>query len=382
MYKNSDNKNGRSSDNKSPRGNTFGTFKPSDKRDGRRDTTSNRTDTFKTPEKEQRNSYGNSRSSYKPSEKREDFKSANKDRNSSFDRKKDDTVANNTKPVFNHGFNNNKPVFNHEYKKSSFDIPKPEVILNDEDFSEDSKNELIIGRNPVIEALKAEKLIDTIYVNTDNGGSISLIISMAKEQGVVVKSVSDTKLSSMSNNASHQGVIAVGACAEYVTVEEILEIAKTKNEQPFIIICDEIEDPHNLGAIIRTAEAAGAHGIIIPKRRSASLNHTVFKTSAGAASWLPVARVANIVASIDILKKNGVWIYGTDATGQDYTKANMTGSIGLVIGSEGNGLGRLVREKCDFLMKLPMFGEITSLNASVAGGIFMYEIVRQRQISK
>jgi 23S rRNA (guanosine2251-2'-O)-methyltransferase len=253
--------------------------------------------------------------------------------------------------------------------------------FNSEDFPETSNNatdNLIIGRNPVLEALKAEKLIDTIYVNSEATGSIAHIISLAREQGIVIKNVNDTKLSSMTNGASHQGVVAVGACAEYVSVERILEIAQEKGESPFIIICDEIEDPHNLGAIIRTAEAAGAHGIIIPKRRSASLNHTVFKTSAGAASWLPVARVSNIVSAIELLKQNGVWIYGTDASGEDYTSANLTGSIGLVIGSEGNGIGRLVKEKCDFLLKLPMLGKITSLNASVAGGIFMYEIVRQR----
>ena len=171
----------------------------------------------------------------------------------------------------------------------------------------------------------------------------------------------------------------MGACAEYSSIDEILAIARLKGEDPFIIICDEIEDPHNLGAIIRTAESAGAHGIIIPKRRSASLNYTVFKTSAGAASWLPVARVANIPAALDELKQNGVWIYGTDASGEEYNKVNLKGPIGLVIGSEGFGMGRLVAKKCDFMLSLPMKGKITSLNASVAAGIFMYEVVRQRQ---
>lgn len=237
---------------------------------------------------------------------------------------------------------------------------------------------LIIGRNPVIEALKADKLIDTIFVNREGGGSLSLIVKMAKEKEIVVKEVSEQKLSNMSKGGAHQGVIAMGACAEYVEIEDILALAKERSEDPFVIICDEIEDPHNLGAIIRTAESAGAHGIIIPKRRSASLNHTVFKTSAGAASWLPVARVPNIAAAIDELKKNGIWIYGTDASGEDYTKANLKGPIGLVIGSEGFGMGRLVASKCDFMLKLPMKGKITSLNASVAAGIFMYEIVRQR----
>lgn len=237
---------------------------------------------------------------------------------------------------------------------------------------------LIIGRNPVIEALKADKLIDTIFVNREGGGSLSLIVRMAKEKEIVVKEVSEQKLSNMAKGGAHQGVIAMGACAEYVEVEDILALARERCEDPFVIICDEIEDPHNLGAIIRTAESAGAHGIIIPKRRSASLNHTVFKTSAGAASWLPVARVPNIVQAIEELKQNGVWIYGTDASGEDYTRANLKGPIGLVIGSEGFGMGRLVASKCDFMLKLPMKGKITSLNASVAAGIFMYEIVRQR----
>lgn len=240
---------------------------------------------------------------------------------------------------------------------------------------------LIAGRNPVIEALKAGRPLNTVYV-CGEGGSLGLICRMAAERGVVVKKVSETKLSEMSGGASHQGVIASGACAEYVSVEDILAVSAAKGTKPFIIICDEIEDPHNLGAIIRTAEAAGADGIIIPKRRSAALNSTVFKTSAGAASWLPVAREANIPATIDKLKENGVWIYGTDADGEDYTQTDMRGSAALVIGSEGFGMGRLVREKCDFLLSLPMNGKITSLNASVAAGIFMYELVRQRRTVK
>lgn len=239
-------------------------------------------------------------------------------------------------------------------------------------------NELIIGRNPVIEALKADKLIDLVFVNSEAGGSVSLICKLAKERNIPIKQVNEQKLNNMSNGASHQGVIAIGACAEYVDVEDILDASEKKSTDPFIIICDEIEDPHNLGAIIRTAEAAGADGIIIPKRRSASLNHTVFKTSAGATNWLPVARVPNLAATIDMLKSRGVWIYGTDGNGENYSGINLTGPIALVIGSEGFGMGRLIKEKCDFLLSLPMAGKITSLNASVAAGIFMYEIVRQR----
>lgn len=266
-------------------------------------------------------------------------------------------------------------------KRNGYTRPEKKFEKNNFiNMGEKENNGLIAGRNPVIEALKAGKSLNTIFVSSEGGGSLSLICKMAKEKGIVVKQVSEAKLNAMSGGASHQGVIASGACAEYVTVEDILAVSEKKGTKPFIIICDEIEDPHNLGAIIRTAEAAGADGIIVPKRRSAALTETVYKTSAGAASWLPVARVPNIPAAIDTLKENGVWIYGTDAEGEDYTKSDMTGSVGLVIGSEGFGMGRLVKEKCDFLLKLPMYGKITSLNASVAAGIFMYETVRQRMV--
>lgn len=269
---------------------------------------------------------------------------------------------------------NNKRDIKQDSKKS-YPVRDKRAFDNDEPQDE---GELILGRNPVIEALKSGKLIDVIFVNPEAGGSINQIIGMAKDKKIVVKEVSEQKLANLAKGASHQGVIAMGACAEYVEVSDILKIARDKGEDPFIIICDEIEDPHNLGAIIRTAETAGAHGIIIPKRRSASLNHTVYKTSAGAASWLPVARVANLAQAIDELKENGVWIYGTDSSGSDYRTSNLTGPIGLVVGSEGFGMGKLIASKCDFMLKLPMKGKITSLNASVAAGIFMYEIVRQR----
>lgn len=266
-------------------------------------------------------------------------------------------------------------------KRNGYTRPEKKLEKNNFiDMDEKESGGLIAGRNPVIEALKAGKSLNTIFVSSEGGGSLGLICKMAKEKGIVVKQVSEAKLNAMSGGASHQGVIASGACAEYVTVEDILAVSEKKGTKPFIIICDEIEDPHNLGAIIRTAEAAGADGIIVPKRRNAALTETVYKTSAGAASWLPVARVPNIPAAIDTLKENGVWIYGTDANGEDYTKSDMTGSVGLVIGSEGFGMGRLVKEKCDFLLKLPMYGKITSLNASVAAGIFMYETVRQRMV--
>ncbi len=245
--------------------------------------------------------------------------------------------------------------------------------------SSERDEQLIIGRNPVTEALKSGMNIDMIYVDPSAGGSIGHITALAREKGIVVKDATEQKLSKLCSGASHQGIIAVGACAEYKELEDVFKAAGDKGEDPFIIICDEIEDPHNLGAIIRTAETAGAHGVIIPKRRSASLNYTVFKTSAGAASYVPVVRVANIAQTIDELKERGVWVYGTDGSGEDYASVSLTGPIALVIGSEGFGMGRLVREKCDGLLRLPMAGRITSLNASVAAGIFMYEIVRQRR---
>lgn len=238
------------------------------------------------------------------------------------------------------------------------------------------KENLIIGRNPVREALRSGQPIDTIYMNSSSG--LGEIRTLAAEAGAVVKTVTEQKLSQLADGGVHQGVVAFCACASYVTLDDLLAVSAQKGTKPFLIICDEIEDPHNLGAIIRTAETAGADGIIIPKRRSAMLTPTVYKTSAGAASWLPVARVPNIGAAIDRLKKEGVWVYGTDMNGSLYTQTDFDGAVALVIGSEGNGMSRLVREKCDFLVKLPMMGKITSLNASVAAGIFMYEVVRQR----
>ncbi len=237
---------------------------------------------------------------------------------------------------------------------------------------------IIIGRNPVREALKSGHPIDTLYISATSGG-LGEIIALAKESGAVIKTVTEQKLSQMAEGGVHQGVIAVGAYAEYATLEDLLNISKQKGTKPFLIICDEIEDPHNLGAIIRTAETAGADGVIIPKRRSAALSPIVNKTSAGAASWMPIARVSNLGSAIDKLKKEGIWIYGTDMNGTLYTDTKFDGAVALVIGSEGNGMSRLVREKCDFLVKLPMMGKITSLNASVAAGIFMYEVLRQRR---
>ncbi len=237
----------------------------------------------------------------------------------------------------------------------------------------------IAGRNPVMEALRSGTALDAIYISQESGG-LQEIISLAKERSIPVKLVTDAKLSQLTGGAVHQGVAAEGACANYVSLEELLASAEAKHEPPLLVICDGIQDPHNLGAIIRTAEAAGAHGVIIPKRRSASLTVTVGKTSAGAASYLPVARVSNLVAAMESLKQNGMWIYGTDASGTAYTDADFTGGTAFVIGSEGFGMGRLVSETCDAMLSLPMRGKINSLNASVAAGIFLYEAVRQRQL--
>ena len=235
---------------------------------------------------------------------------------------------------------------------------------------------MIYGKNAVTETLNSGREIDTVYVQ--KGASLGKIMALAKKSGAVVKEVSDERLTAMCGTSKHGGTAAELASASYSTVEDILAAAQEKGKPPFIIIADEIEDPHNLGAIIRTAEAAGADGLIITKRRSASLNATVFKTSAGAAAWLKVARVPNLVDTIKRLKENGVWVYGMEADGTPFDKADLSGAVALVIGSEGFGLGRLVRENCDMTLSLPMFGKVNSLNASVSAGILMYEVVRHR----
>lgn len=242
---------------------------------------------------------------------------------------------------------------------------------------EHSDAQLIYGRNAVMEALKADTPIDHILV-TAMTGSLGAICAEAKKRGIVVKQTDSRKLDQLTENANHQGVCAEGACTAYATVAEILSKSEEKGGQPFLILCDGIEDPHNLGAILRTAEAAGADGVILPRRRSASLTQTVFKTSAGAASWIPVARVGNLATEMIALKKRGIWFYGADMDGSRATKTNLTGGIGLVIGSEGFGLSAPVKAQCDGIISLPMLGQVNSLNASVAAGILMYEAVRQR----
>ena len=235
------------------------------------------------------------------------------------------------------------------------------------------------GRNAVLEVFKSGRDIEKIIVAKGNTeGTIRRIMSMAAEKGVVLQQVERRRLDEMSQTKNHQGVIAIVSSHSYVDVEDILERARQKGKDPFIIILDEITDPHNLGAILRTADAAGADGVIISKRRSVCLTATVAKTSAGAIEYVPVAKVTNIAKTIDDLKKEGLWIACTDMDGKSYFESDLKGPIALVIGSEGDGVGRLVKEKCDFTVSIPMYGEISSLNASVAAALFMYEVVRQR----
>lgn len=238
---------------------------------------------------------------------------------------------------------------------------------------------LVIGRNAVMELLKSGREIECISVaKGEREGSVTRILALAREKGVVVKNVDRKKLDFMCAGANHQGVCASVPAHEYSSVEEILEYAKEKNEPPFIIICDEIEDSHNLGAIIRTAEACGVHGVIIPKRRNVGLNFVVSKTSCGALEYVKVARVGNLSSTIEDLKKKNIWVYCADMDGQPWCKTDFSGGCALVVGSEGKGVGRLIKEKCDETVSLPMRGQVNSLNASVAAGVIMYEIARQR----
>ncbi len=240
---------------------------------------------------------------------------------------------------------------------------------------------LIEGRNAVTEALRAGAAIDKLYIaKGETDRTLGRIAAQAKKAGAVVVEADRRKLDAMSATHSHQGVIAVAAAAPYATVEDILQAAAARGEPPLLVVCDELSDPHNLGAVIRTAECAGAHGVIIPKRRSAGLTAVVAKTSAGAVSYLPVARVPNLPAALKALKKQGVWVFGTAAGGPvPLYEADLRLPAAIVIGSEGDGMGRLVQESCDFLVSIPMHGRISSLNASAAAAILLYEAVRQRR---
>ena len=245
---------------------------------------------------------------------------------------------------------------------------------------EEAYQDQIEGRNAVLELLETGKDINKIFIaNGEKHGSINKIISIAKERKVVIVEVDRAKLNQMAMSDNHQGVIAIVPPFDYCEVEDILEEANKKQEKPFILILDGIEDPHNLGSIIRTAETAGVHGIIIPKRRAATVNSTVYKVSAGAVEHMKIARVNNLNETIKYLKDNDIWICGTDMDAKNYYyNEKFDGPIAIVIGSEGFGMSRLVKENCDFLVKIPMKGKITSLNASVSAGIVMYEVVKQR----
>ncbi len=237
----------------------------------------------------------------------------------------------------------------------------------------------IEGRNAVLEAFRSGKTIDKLFVlDGCQDGPVKSIIREAKKTDTIINFVDKERLDRLAGTGHHQGVVAQAAAYEYAEVEDILKAAKDKGEAPFIFILDEIEDPHNLGAIIRTANQAGAHGVIIPKRRAVGLTATVAKTSAGAINYTPVAKVTNISKTIEDLKKQGMWFVCADMDGTTMYDLNLTGPIGLVIGNEGSGVGRLVKEKCDFVTSIPMKGDIDSLNASVAAGVLAYEIVRQR----
>ncbi|NLG02471.1 MAG: 23S rRNA (guanosine(2251)-2'-O)-methyltransferase RlmB [Clostridia bacterium] len=238
---------------------------------------------------------------------------------------------------------------------------------------------LIEGRNAVMEAFRSGKTIDKLYVlDGCQDGPISSIKREAKKQDAIIKFVPKERLDQMSETGHHQGVIAQAAAYEYAEVEDLLKHAEEKGEPPFLILLDNIEDPHNLGAIIRTANLAGAHGIIIPKNRAVGLTAVVARTSAGALNYTPVAKVTNLVKCMEDLKKKGLWFVCADMDGEVMYRTNLTGPIGMVIGNEGSGVGRLIKEKCDYVASIPMHGDIDSLNASVAAGVLAYEIVRQR----
>ena len=242
-----------------------------------------------------------------------------------------------------------------------------------------NQNEMIMGRNAIREAMLAGREVDSILLaKGTRNGAINSILKKAKELRIPVKETDNKKLDLLCGNARHQGIIAMVAAHEYSTIEDIFNAAKQKNEPPFIVIADGITDPHNLGAIIRTAECAGAHGVIIPARRAVGLNFTVAKAAAGALEHVKVARVTNLSATLDELKKRGVWVYGADMDGKNYCEEDLTGAVALVVGSEGFGISRLVKEKCDAILSIPLCGKINSLNASVAAGVIMCEVSRQR----
>ncbi len=240
-------------------------------------------------------------------------------------------------------------------------------------------SDYIVGRNAVREALKSGRSLNKIYIQEGTqGGSLSEIERLAKEQGCLVEYVHKNKIEEMSEGLRHQGIVASGAAIAFSTLEEALAKAKSKNEEPLLLLLDELQDPQNVGALIRTADAAGVHGVLLPMRRSCPLNATVAKISAGAVEYVPVIQIGNISQTLEELKKQGFWVVGADMGGENYFQANLKGPLVVVIGAEGKGLGRLVKENCDFIVSMPMQGGVNSLNASAAGAILLYEVVRQR----
>lgn len=243
--------------------------------------------------------------------------------------------------------------------------------------------DIIYGKNPVLEALEAgHEMNKMLILEGSKDKNLQVIIEKARAKKILIQFTERKFLDKIAEGENHQGVIAYVSPYKYYEIEEVLDHAKQKGEAPFLIICDEITDPHNLGSIIRTANAVGAHGVIVPKRRSAAINQTVVKTSCGAVEYVPVVRVVNIAQTISKLKDLGVWVVGTDMDAPVYYETNLTGSIAVVIGNEGDGIGRLVKESCDLMVSLPMHGKVSSLNAAVAGSIVMYEVVRQRHVGK
>lgn len=268
-------------------------------------------------------------------------------------------------------FNNkNKEKFN----KPKRDSQKPPI-------SDEMRELMVSGRNAVRELLMGERDIDKIFVSRgDREGSIKLLVAMAKEKKIPIIEVDKAKLDTMCEGGRHQGIIAIAAEHNYSSVDDILDYAESRGEKPFVIILDGVEDPHNLGAIIRSAECLGAHGVIIPKRRAVGLTATVAKSAAGATEYVRVARVTNISTTIDELKERGLWIYAADMGGDDYTKTDLRGSLALVLGSEGDGISRLVKEKCDFVVSIKLHGKVNSMNVSCAAAVLLAEVARQRDI--
>ena len=267
-----------------------------------------------------------------------------------------------------------------DYKKRE---RQPRFATARADEGADVSDSTVIGRNAVRELLASGRDIDKIYVSSgEREGSIKLLVATAIERKIPVTEVERAKLDALSAGGAHQGIVAIAPMHSYCAVDEILEYAKSRGEAPFIVLLDGVEDPHNLGAILRNADAAGAHGVIIPKRRSATLTATVGKASAGAIEHVRVAKVTNLSSTLDELREKGLWAYGADMDGGEYYSTDFSGGVVLVLGSEGSGISRLVREKCDFIVSIPMYGKVNSMNVSCAGAVLLSEVARQRHIKK